>query len=190
VNSKHLKGLAVISIADGEKLGTIDKVYLDPAAKRVVGFAVKHHGGLFSPETPNLIDVDDIHSLGPDALTLDDKAAVRGDQTSARLTELVELDDLLRRKVVTEGGTYVGQVAEADIAEHGFGVEQIEVSPGFFKTNKQVAIDQVVSIGHDVVVVADEVCAPEGTAEAGTTPAPPAERRFVVGEVTASEPAP
>ena len=187
MNHKHLKGLAVISIADGEKLGTIDQVYLDPVAKRVVGFAIKHGGGLLSPETPNLIDVDDIHSLGPDALTLADKGALRGDQTTARLADLVEIDDLLKRKVVTENGTFVGQVAGADFAEHGFDIEQIEVSPGFFKSNKHVASDQVVSIGHDVVVVVDAVCAAEGS-DAGMTPA--SERRFVVGDVTASDSTP
>ena len=186
VNSKQLKGLAVISIADGEKLGTVDGIFVEPAAKQVVGFAVKHGGGLLHPAQPDLIDVDDVHSLGPDALTLDDKGRIRGDQTRARRNELVELDDLLKRKVVTEGGTFVGQVAGVDVDEATFRLQQVEVSPGFFKSNRQVPIDQVVSVGHDLIVVADAVCAADAGA-GGSMPVAEGDRRFVVGDVVPKE---
>ncbi len=182
MNTKHLKGLAVISIADGEKLGTVEGIYLDPTAKRIVGFAVKHGGGLFAAGEHELIDIDDVHALGQDALTLADKGAVRGDQTRARLDQIVELDDLLKRKAVTEGGTFVGQVAGVEVDETSFRIEDLEVSQGFFKTNKLVPVGQIVSIGHDLIVVADAVCAPEGAAASS-----PVEHRFVVGDVPPSE---
>ena len=185
MNSKQIKGLAVISIADGEKLGTVDQVFLDPAQKQVVGFAVRHGGGLLAPatEAPDLIDVDDVHAIGPDAVTLADKGAVRGDQTRARLDQLVEVDELSKLKAVTEGGTVVGQIASVEIDERAFGLKEIEVSPGFFRSNRHIPIAQVVSIGHDLVVVDDAVCAP-GPETAG---ADTGERRFVVGDVTPSE---
>jgi uncharacterized protein YrrD len=185
VNSKQIKGLAVISIADGEKLGTVDQVFLDPAQKQVVGFAVRHGGGLMAPDSaaPELVDVDDVHALGHDAVTLADKGAVRGDQTRARLDQLMEIDDLTKLKAVTEGGTAVGQVASVDFDDRAFRLEQIEVSPGFFKSNKHVPIGQVVSIGRDLIVVHDAVCAPEPE----TTEADTGERRFVVGDVATSD---
>ena len=186
MNSKQLKGLTVVSIADGEKLGAIDQVYVDPANKQVVGFALRHGGGLLSPDAgaPDLIDVDDVHALGPDAVTLSGKQAIRGDQTRARLDQLMEVDDLTRLKAVTEGGTAVGGVASVEIDDRSFRLQQIEVSPGFFRSNKHVPIEQVISIGHDLVVVHDAVCAEESgsTAEADT-----GERRFVVGDVTPAE---
>ena len=40
MNSHDVKGRPVINIVDGEKVGTIDHVYLDLAAKRVVGFSI------------------------------------------------------------------------------------------------------------------------------------------------------
>ena len=181
MNSKNLKGLAVISIADGEKLGTLDRVYLDPTAKRVVGFAVKH-GGLFAGGELGLIDVDDVHALGQDALTLADKGAVRGDRTRARLDQLVDLDELVKHRAVTEGGTFVGQVTGVEVDRTSFHLAELEISPGFFKSNKLVPVGQVVSIGHDLVVVADAVCAPEGAA-----PTAPVDHRFVVGDVSPSE---
>lgn len=189
MNSKQLKGLAVISIKDGEKLGTIEQVYLDPGAKKIVGFAVRHGGGglLTSAEAapPDLIDVDDVHAVGQDAVTLADKGAVRGDQTRARLDQLMELDELTKLKTVTEGGTGLGSVAGAEIDDRSFALRELEVSAGFFSSNRHVPIGQVVSIGHDLVVVSDAVAADES----GPTPSgdDSGERRFVVGDVRPSE---
>ena len=185
MNSKHVKGLAVVSIADGAKVGTIDGAFLDPATKRVVGFSLASGGGLLGGGEPAMtIDVDEIHSLGPDAMTVDSAAAARGAQTTAAAASLVDLDELTKRKVLTEGGTLVGGVVSADFDEKTFRLTQIEASPGFFKTNKHIPIDQVTSIGNDIVVVADAVCAVEGDAE-GTTQR--AEGRFVVGDVATTE---
>lgn len=192
MNSKHLKGLTVISIADGERLGTIDRVYLDPASKEVVGFSVRHGGGgLLAPAddaAPELIDVDDVHALGQDAVTLSSKGDMRGDQTRAMLDSLMELDDLIKLKTVTEGGTYVGDVASLELDDRGFRIRELEVSPGFFKSNRHVATGQVISIGHDLVVVADTVLAADTLDSDQTTIDPESgEGRFVVGDVTKSE---
>jgi sporulation protein YlmC with PRC-barrel domain len=180
VNSKHLKGLAVISIADGEKMGTIDRVLIDPASAKVSGFSVGHGGGLLAmpadPGTEQLIDVDDIHALGQDAVTLRDKGAARGDQTTANEASLLDLDALTKLKVITEGGTYVGDLASVEIDERSFKLSELEVSPGFFKSNRHVPIDQVVNIGHELIVVNDSVCVDESA-----TPEP-GEQRLVVGD--------
>lgn len=181
MNSKHLNGLTVISIADGEKLGAIERIHIDPAEKRIVGFSLKHHPGLLGldpAEQPELIDVDDVHALGPDAMTVTDKSALRGDQTRARYDTLTDLEELSKHKVVTEGGTYVGQVASADLDPTSFRLERIEVSPGFFKSHVEVPIDQVINIGGELIVVDDAVCAPAPAAADSEE-----ERRFVVGDV-------
>ena len=180
MNHKQIAGLAVISIADGAKVGTIDQVYVDPDAKRIVGFAIKPEGARLSADAPNLIDVDDIHALGHDAVTLNSTNAVRGDRTRAAMAALMDVDELTKRKVMTEGGTLVGQVAGVEFDERSFGLTQIEVSPGYFKSNKHVATNQIVNVG-EMVIVVDAVCTPEGEpADA----APRTEGRFVVGDVT------
>lgn len=182
MNSKHLKGLAVISIADGEKLGTIDRVMVDPVATRVVGFTIRPGGGgLLSPPvdpaTEEVVDVDDIHALGKDAVTLNDKGALRGDQTRARFDTLADLEELTKLKVMTEGGTYVGDLASAEIDPSSFKFTELEVSSGFFQSNRHVPMAQVVNVGHELIVVRDSVCADE----TGTTDATGG--RLVVGDV-------
>jgi uncharacterized protein YrrD len=169
MNSKHLKGLAVISIADGAKLGTIDDIYLDPAAKRVVGFSVAGGSVGGAPDAGLTIDATEVHTLGQDALTLADMTSPHGAGVSAAYGSLALLEDLAKRKVVTEGGTHVGQVASVEFDEQTFALTQVEVSPGFFRTNRSVTADQLVSIGEDVVVVADAVLAEAEPATTGAT---------------------
>ena len=183
VNSKHVKGLAVVSIADGSKIGSVDRGFVDPATKQVVGFSLGGGGGLLGGGEPAMtIDVDEIHSLGPDAMTVDSATAARGAQTSAAAGALVDLEDLSKHKVLTEGGTLVGQLVSVDFDEKSFRLTQIEASPGFFKSNKHIPLDQVTSIGGDVIVVADAVCAAEGVDDETRERA---EGRFVVGDVAA-----
>ncbi len=169
MNSKQIKGIAVVSIADGTKLGTVDQVYVDPADRRVVGFTLHSGGGLLSRHSHDgLIDVADIHALGSDALTLDDASKVQEDAPQLRDAGLITIDDLVKRKVVTENGTFVGQIAAVEFDETAFRLAEIEVSPGFFKSNKHVAADHVISLGGDVVIVADAVVSGhDATAAAG-----------------------
>ena len=178
MNHKQIDGLAVISIADGAKVGTINQMFVDMNARRLVGFGIRPEGGRLSDATPNVIDVDDIYALGSDALTLNDTNAVRGDRTRAAMSGLVDVDELTKRKVITEGGTHVGEVASLEF-DGSYALSEVEVSPGFFKSNQRIPIAQIVNVG-DMVIVADEVCAsPEEDDEEEDD----GERRFVVGDV-------
>jgi len=180
VNHKQIEGLAVISIADGAKVGTINQMFVDTNARRLVGFGIRPEGGRLSEDTPNVIDIDDIYALGADALTLNDTNAVRGDRTRAAMSGLVDVDELTKRKVMTEGGTHVGEVASLEFDDRSYALSEVEVSPGFFKSNQRVPIAQVINVG-DMVIVANEVCAsPDATDEEDEDDG---ERRFVVGDV-------
>jgi sporulation protein YlmC with PRC-barrel domain len=71
--------------------------------------------------------------------------------------------------VTTRGGVTVGTVANVAFEPPSYAFTQIEVSPGLFKTKTTIPIAQVISIGPEVLVVADEVAA-EAT-PAATEPA-------------------
>ena len=162
MNTKRLKGLAVVSIADGRKLGTVDEVYVEPGERRVVSFGLRQSGGLLhaSSGPPLVVDTDNVHALGSDALTVPDASALR-EAAGGGHAGVVAGEDLTKRKVVTEGGTYVGQFVSAELDAATYRLTAIEVSPGFFRSNKLIPDAQVTSLGADVVVVSDLVCAPQ-----------------------------
>ena len=161
MSTKLVKGTAVVSLADGTKLGTVDDVYLDPNRKEIVGFSFHQGGGLFGGKTTGLVDVSDVHAFGADAVTINDVSAVRSELAlSNQRDELIELEDLLKRKVLTENGVAIGQIVSVRFEQDAYRMTGIEVSPGFFKDNRVIPGEQVVQIGEELVVVADAVCAP------------------------------
>lgn len=168
MNSKQLKGLPVVSIAEGIKLGTLVRAYLDPSAKRVVGFAYDAGNGLTEPDSEPKLDTGDAESLGPDVLTVRTRSAVRGEEVNRRFGELVDLGALHNRAVLTEGGASVGSVGSIDFDERTIAVTQMEVTPGHFRRPATVLAGQIRTIGPDFVVLYDATMPVEPTPVVGT----------------------
>jgi sporulation protein YlmC with PRC-barrel domain len=157
LRAKDLRGLTVNSIADGTHVGTVDELFLDLPAKHVVGFSVTDGVGPFGGARDNAptVAVSGIRSLGPDAVILDDVAAAHADWVNAAYGTLVSMEELAGRKVVTEGGANVGQVVSLGFDERTFAISDVEITPGFLKSNTSIPVDQLVRIGPDVLIVAD-----------------------------------
>lgn len=169
MNSSQIKGLPVMSIAEGTVFGKVSEVYVDVAARKLLGFYVENAAG-FTPESAYL-DPADIRSVGADAVMVDKLSKMGGEAVRAQFGALDPLDTLLKRDVMTEGGVKLGTVADVEFEAPSFAFTQIEVSPGHFRTNTTIPIAQVTSIGPEVVIVADAVLADAAPAE----DAPPTE---------------
>ena len=162
MDTKRIKGLQVITLA-GVKAGTVDRIFFDPATKRVAGFVLQADPALPADASPRLIEADDVHGLGADALIVPDDGAIRDPQTGTPLATLVDMDALAKRQVVTEGGTRLGQVAAIELDPQTLRLARVEVSAGFFKSNAWIPVEQVIRVGADAVTVADAVAAPGET---------------------------
>ena len=175
MDAKHIKGLRVIDLADGVTLGTIDQIFLDPGTKRIVSFGLSADPeGLDRSQPRQVIAADAVRTLGADALTVASPptGAVRSTPTSDRPTTLVEIDDLIKRQVMTESGTLLGEVAAAQVVPETLQLARIEVSPGFFKGNRWFPAERITRLGGDVVVVAEAVAASADEAAAPPTGEP------------------
>lgn len=154
--TKLVKGTAVVSLGNGAKLGNVDHVFLDPERKRIVGFSF-HQGGLFG-KTSGVIDIDDVHGIGADAVTIDDVSAVRSELVlEAKGCELIDLDDLLGRKVITAGGSFVGKVAAVRFGESSHALVSLEVEEEDRKEHRQVPAERIEQLGSELIVVAEAV---------------------------------
>src|SRR5689334_25245619 len=116
MNSQEVTGLPVINIVAGTKVGTIAHLYLDLAARQVVGFAIAPDGGWFGgkAEPAPTIAASAVRSLGPDALTVDDLEASHAAWVGATDGTLLTVDQVAGRPVVTEGGAELGHLAAVD----------------------------------------------------------------------------
>jgi uncharacterized protein YrrD len=161
MNSEQVRGLPVINIADGTQAGIADRVYLDLAAKHVVGFSHTDGVGPFGGGRDNAptVAAAGVHFLGPSSLTLDDLTVARAAWDNGQYGALVSLDDLAGCQVVTEDAITIGTVVSVTFDERTFALSEVEISPGFLKTHTHIPLDQLIRIGQDVVVVADAVVA-------------------------------
>ncbi|HEX6316689.1 MAG TPA: PRC-barrel domain-containing protein [Gemmatimonadaceae bacterium] len=111
IRATELAGRAVVDIDAAEKLGTIDKIILDPDARRVAGFVVAKAGSGFPGSKAHmLIGAGAVHAIGPDAVTIR-QSAVAGSDT-AHLETLPRGSDVIGRKVVSEDGRFLGKVSD------------------------------------------------------------------------------
>src|SRR5881392_705426 len=70
IRATELAGRPVIDINAAEKVGTIEKLILDPDGKRVAGFVVTQ-GGRFAGNKEHLVvPASAIRAIGPDAVTI------------------------------------------------------------------------------------------------------------------------
>jgi sporulation protein YlmC with PRC-barrel domain len=155
VKTTHLHGLPAINVLDGSKVGDVERAYLDPAERRIVGFSIRTGGGFMKPEGGLLADSVEVQALGDAALTLLNNSP-QGSETTARYDELIDLGALHGREVFTDGGTFLGHVADSELDERTFVVSTIDVAPSRMGSNQEIQIGRVVTIGAEVVVVRDE----------------------------------
>jgi uncharacterized protein YrrD len=168
MHSQDVTGLPVINIVDGTKVGTIAHIYLDLAARQVVGFAIAPDGGWFGGkmEPAPTIAAMAVRSLGPDALTVDDLVAAHAAWVGATFGTLRTVDELAGHTVVTEGGAELGHLAAVAFDGETFALTGLEVTSGMFRTPTRLPIDRIVQFDADPIVVSDAVSA-DSAAELG-----------------------
>jgi len=183
-SNQDIHGCPVISIETGQRLGSVDQIVFEPDGRKIAAFTVQSDsvGGIISPEQPTAswLLAGDVHAIGPDAVTISTPDNLR--ETIER-KDYVLAGDLLRRKVVTEGGALIGNVAAIHFDPTSLNVTDVEISRGFFKSNPQIGFNHVVTVGHDVIVVDDSVTPDEASSQQ------PEEQmnQNVVGDITAGD---
>jgi sporulation protein YlmC with PRC-barrel domain len=111
IRATELAGRAVIDIDAAERLGTIDKLILDPDGRRVAGFVVVSGSGFPGNKEHMTVPASAIRAIGPDAVTVHQQTAVAG-ADMGRLETLPRGSDLIGRKVVSEEGRFLGKVSD------------------------------------------------------------------------------
>jgi len=173
VNSTLAKGTPVVSLDTGVTLGKIESVYLDCDTRRLVAFSFTSGGGLLSSKRAHIVEIDDIHAIGPDAVTLDDARAVHDlVLMDGKVQHLVDLDQVVKRTVMTDAGANLGRIVGLDFDPNTFRLQRIRVEDKGRDGGRSIDGGDVVSIGEEVIVVADPATASAGQAPHHAMPVP------------------
>lgn len=108
MDANTLKGMAIVSLAEGTKLGRVEQPLLDLTARRIAALRVKGDNGTF------IIRFGDVQSVGADAITVASSAATQT-PSGATADDLRDLDAVGKLKVVDQAGTFLGTVSQVEI---------------------------------------------------------------------------
>jgi sporulation protein YlmC with PRC-barrel domain len=151
MRADKLKGMAVVSIDDGAKVGRVDDVMFDTRPPHVLALRVD------SGNQPLLIPFDQVRSIGSDAVTVQSASvAVSGRAVNAADAQ-PSLRDLSRLKVVDESGAFLGTPRDIEITPEDGRLSGLSVHRGGVlgiggETHTLTAAD-ICSIGDEVMVV-------------------------------------
>lgn len=156
--AKTLLDLPVIALSDGRIAGRVRDIVFDPPAGRIAGLLVRE-AGPFSDAL--IVPLDRIRSLGRDAVTVPDGAAV---QPAHRLKLIRRLlisgVRLAGLHVLTEGGLDLGTIDDVFVGPAGE-VLGYELSPGVVEETlhgkRLVPGGELLAAGPDAAVVPDRV---------------------------------
>ena len=109
MKANDLKGRAVVTLQEAEKIGTVGTLIYDIATSRVLGLKIKT--GLFSGD--RYVRSSDIRSVGDDAVTIPDKAKLYEKvEEVSELKGQPDTEDIERIKAVSESGTLIGAIED------------------------------------------------------------------------------
>ncbi len=197
IRTTELHNRAVVDIDGAEKLGYIDKIILDPDARRVAGFVLSR-GSIMGGGPHTIVPAASVRAIGPDAVTVHRRLIDAAD--AAAIEPLPRLSDLVRRKVVSETGQLLGFINDVLIDERdgrilgyrlvepnssGKWDEMLGAADRSTKNTLLLRADAELRAGKELVVVPDHAIVDEVALEelaasparsaplAGTTPAAP-----------------
>jgi len=162
MNVKDMKGIAVVSISGGEKLGTVEDVIID-SQERVVG-AFKLQSGSLLHKEHRYVPFSAVQSVGADAIMVragDVLQSTFGERPSGYHT----LGNIGAVKVVSESGAFLGKLDNIRFDTTTGAVTDFEIGKsgigGVFRGNTVIGAASVTSFGQEIMVV------PDALAEAG-----------------------
>lgn len=112
MTAAQIRGLPVVTVRGGEDIAEVRDVIYSPEAGRLVGLTLNKRG-FFSGRSREVLPVESIHAMGPDAvMVLDDSDLVRPDDAPDDIGHPATERDVMGNDVLTEGGSSLGRVTD------------------------------------------------------------------------------
>lgn len=155
----ELRGIAVVALSGGKKIGSCDDFYFEPQTRSIYALQIKI--GLLSHK---VVSAASINTVGQDAITIPNEEVLRDELDDARRATLLSAEGLRNYRVMSASGTLVGTLGNVLLdtsTPAALHVAAFEMSGGLRErlSGKYSTFDasQVLNFGQDVLVIPDEV---------------------------------
>ncbi len=154
MDAHTLKSMAIVSLAEGTRLGYVEQPLLDLTARKVVALQVRGESGTF------IVRFDEVASVGTDAITVESSAATQTPSTGGAADGLRDLDELRKLKVVDRAGTLLGTISRVEIDPATGEIMQLTTHKGGMLgmggTTTPIDAKAIVSVGPELLTVNTE----------------------------------
>lgn len=151
---ERIKGLRVLTTKEGNEVGKVDDLVVDPDQKKVSWLRLHSGGGVFG--TRYWVPVEAVHTLGEDVVTINTEAELQASANAPAAEAIVNTKrGLIGKKMVTESGERLGEIVDYEFAADTFALTElyVAVTMNFFGEALTIAVDKVLTIGQDAVIV-------------------------------------
>lgn len=156
--SKKFIGMPVISLAEGQQLGTVKGLVVDPTEQKVAALIIEQKGWF---KEQKFAPYGKVRSVGTDAITIDQSAVV---EKGASLPDILKLYKdkiaIISCKVLAENGAQLGVVDEYYVDETNGNIVGLELSGtllnSLMKGKTFLDISFVKTIGKELVVTLND----------------------------------
>jgi uncharacterized protein YrrD len=146
VTGSAIRGLPVVTIAEGEDVAEVRDVIYSPEAGRVVGLTLNKRGFLRGRRR-EVLPAETIHAIGADAVMVDDETSLIHPQDApADVGAPPSGRDVTGNEVLTEGGESLGQVKDVVVLVGsngevvGYEIGTPSGEPGYIPLPAQLAV--------------------------------------------------
>jgi len=155
IAAQSLVGLPVYSLNEGETLGYVKQLIIDPAGRRLLALAVDKKG---PRKNLRIIPSEKIHHLGADAVTISERNAAN---RAANLPQLMKYlnrpNHLIGNRLISDDGQTLGKIEEyyLDSESHEICRLDINGTKGKGETQGRAAFNgrHIISIGPAAVMI-------------------------------------
>ena len=155
-----LRGNAIVSMADGERVGTVKDVLIDTGKLQATALLIGGRPG------QGYLPLDRVKSFGPDAITIKNADGIQWVTGQLHDDSGREAGELTNLRVIDGSGTETGTVHEVTIDLPRGNVLTLSVRKGgvfgIGADNVDVPVSDIVSIGPSLVTVKTEAVSAEG----------------------------
>lgn len=152
MDADSLKGMAVVSIDEAARLGTVTDVLFETQPLRVAGLQAA------GEETGFVIPFDQVRTLGTDAVMVQSSQVTQMASAGSTFGELGGLAHLRKLKVVDEAGTFLGTIQTVELDPTTGHVARLVARKGgvlgIGGANTPIEVGAIRSVGSEVLTIA------------------------------------
>lgn len=159
ISAKSLINMPVYSLIDGEILGNVKNIIVEPKEKCLLGIAISTKGWY---RDIKIIPSTKIQNLGAQGITVDEKSsAERASNLPKMLEYLHKPTQILGSKIITQNGDNLGRVDEYFFHSENFSISKIHITQNNFGKvgskllggRKCITSEYIETIGNALVVL-------------------------------------